>query len=538
MFRFKRGGAPLALALLFLAGPAAAQTTGRPIVHVPSQGMSSADLLLFGLNSWDRTILGARARAMGGAFLAMPGDASSGASNPAAVSWISAPQLASESRYRSSSASGVSAPATLLAPGFGALPISNYRPGGGTSYTYNDLSFAMPLVLVGRPAGLALTYRRLIDFKGGEVTRFKVQSPQGEADFGQGSDFTGGVDALTPAIAWNLSSRISFGAALNFMNGTIKETGNQGVTSFGFVVARGGLNFEQDVYGTSLDLGTRISLTDNLALGGVVQTGHKLKFRNGHDSIQPLPDVNAGPTSPIYVLERSLLDHEMSVPTKYGVGLSYALLNQRLTLAADYWNRAWSRSEITENSFDVVGLFQDSLSIFPDSVKFVPGTGVVTKNSGFADTHHFRFGAEWLIKKSENGGMQIPLRLGFRREPFTFTNMDTTSYDEAYNRLLAAAAGPGDAAQRQAAVMAELENIYRNGSNILSGTDVSASTLTAGTGISVGAFSAEFAIARTSYTIERVFLGAFADFTRNPDLNPAREDRSSTEFTFTTSLKF
>ena len=54
----------------------------------------------------------------------------------------------------------------------------------------------------------------------------------------------------------------------------------------------------------------------------------------------------------------------------------------------------------------------------------------------------------------------------------------------------------------------------------------------------MGAFSADLSVARTSYTVERMFLGAFADFTRTLQVKTATENRSATEFTFTTSLRF
>lgn len=539
MFSLMRRSAIAAAGLLLVvAAPVRAQVHPGEVLRIESQGPSAADLGLYGLNTWDRTILGARARAMGGVFLAMPGDAASSVSNPAALAFMTAPELASESRYRMGSATGKSAPTTLRAPGgLGDFPMSDYRPQVSSGYTYNNLSYAMPLPLLGRKSGFGVSYRRIIDFKSGEEARFTVTSPFGEAEFGQGSDFSGGVDALTPAISLALNDMISLGAAINFMSGSLRQSGDQGVASFGFVVARGGVSFEQDVYGTALDFGAQFRLGHKLVLGGVLQTGHDLDFKNGVDTIQPLPDPTA--TDPVaLLLVRNLMDHSLSVPTKYGAGVSYQL-NDRISLGADYWNRAWSRAEITRREFTTTVLFPDSTNLLNHIAVITPGAGEVRKNAGLVDTHHFRLGAEWMVKNSPDGGVQIPLRIGFRREPFTFSNVDTASYNVLYESLVDAA---GDqtvsGAERRAEVTSLINDLYQNGSLLLSGEDVPATTITLGSGFRVGAFSADLTLARTSYTVERIFLGAFSDFTRNLEVRTATEDRSITEFTFTTSLRF
>jgi hypothetical protein len=274
-----------------------------------------------------------------------------------------------------------------------------------------------------------------------------------------------------------------------------------------------------------------------LVLGGVLQTGHELDFKNGLDTIQPLLDPTAtDPTT--FILERTLMDHSLSVPTKYGAGASYQL-NDRFTLGADYWNRAWSRSEITRKEFTTAIIFPDDSNLLAHFATVIPGTAEVKKNAGLKDTHHFRFGAEWLVKNSEDGGVQIPLRIGFRREPFTFANTDTSRYNDVYEDLVGAAFNPAlSEEERKAEVRRLINDVYQNGSLLLSGDDVPATTISAGSGVRVGTFSAELSVSRTSYTVERIFLGAFADFTRNLQVKTAIEDRSITEFTFTTSLRF
>jgi hypothetical protein len=542
MFRFSAGrltGLALSAALLAaVSSDVLAQGHGDNVIRLRGPGPSGADLLRYGSNTWDRAVPGTRAKGMGGAGLALQTDVDGSGLNPAGFAFLARPMLTSEGRYRMGSASGSDVPGGLVAPDGTTYPIFNYDPTLTSGYTYNNLAFGMPIVFFGRRAGVGLSYRRFSDFTNGYETRFLVRSPFGEADFGAGESYGGGIDAISPTFAVALTPRIAVGAALNFMSGDITEDGNQGVTTFGQVIARGDVFLDQEVNGTSADFGARIRLTPGLSLAGVLQAGHDLKFTSGEDSFQGLPDPTAI-DPPTLILERELMDHTLEVPTMYGAGLAWTTMDDRLTIAADLWARPWDEATITRNTFTTLTLFPDSTNLTNTVTQLTPGTGMFEKSAGLKDTGHLRVGAEFLLKGDGGAGVTIPLRLGWRREPMTFASIDTVAYYQVYNQIEAIA---GDNTMstddRKAAIGAVVDRLYQESSTLLEGDDVNATTISVGSGIKVDAFSFDFAFTRTSYTVKTIFLGAFNDFTRNPAVETVVEDRTINELSFTTTLRF
>jgi hypothetical protein len=396
----------------------------------------------------------------------------------------------------------------------------------------------MPIIFLGLRAGVGATYRRLIDFRNGSEERFVVDSPFGEADFGAGEQYKGGVDAFSPSFSLNLTKRISLGATLNFMTGDIMSEGDQGVTSFGQVVTSGFVRLDQEVNGTSVDFGGRVDLTEDLSISGVLQTGHDLKFTSGEDQFQGLLDPTAIDPTPI-IFDRDLMDHTLSVPAMYGLGISWRTMENRLTFAADYWNRGWSQATFTREGFATLTLFPDTLDLSQTITAVIPNGTETEKKSGFKDTHSFRIGGEWLVKGDGGAGMTIPLRLGFRSEPRSFANVDTTDFNAIVDQIdLLAAADNLPVAERQAQIGALMNEIYQNGSLLLEGDDIPATTITFGTGIKVDDFSFDMGFAWTSYEFTHLFLGSFNDFTRNIHIETVTEDRSFTEMNFTATLRF
>jgi hypothetical protein len=530
-----------ALSLLLLSGVASsalAQGQGGEVIRIRMPGPSGADLLRYGTNSWDRAVPGTRAKGMGGAGLALQVDVDGSGLNPSGFAFLQRPMLSSEGRYRMGSASGSDAPGGILAPDGSNYPIFEYEPNVTSGYTYNNLAFGMPIIFFGRRAGVGVSYRRFSDFNTGTETRFLVRSPFGDADFGAGESYKGGIDAISPSFAVALTPRIAVGATLNFMSGDIMEEGNQGVTTFGQVIARGDVFLDQEVNGTSADFGARIRLTPGLSLAGVLQAGHDLKFTGGEDAFQGLPDPTAI-DPPTVILERDLMDHTLEVPTMYGTGLAWTTMDDRLTIAADLWTRPWGDARIHRNSFSTQTLFPDSTNLTNTVTLLTPGTEPFEKGAGLKDTGHLRVGAEFFLKGDGGDGVTIPLRLGWRREPMTFASIDTVAYYQVYSQIEAIA---GDNSRsiddRKAAIGAVVDRLYQESSTLLEGDDVNATTLSIGSGVKVDSFSFDIAITRTSYTVKTIFLGAFNDFTRNQAVETVVEDRTINELSFTASLRF
>lgn len=532
-----RGALAAALVLGF-AGRAMAQGQTLPPVTIPVQGPSGMDVLRYGDNSFDRTIAGSRAKSMGGASLALDGDVNAAMVNPAGFSLLTGPVLSADTRSVSGSTSATDVPTGFPSPLGTEFPISQYVPSLTSNYAYNDLAFGMPIIFLGRRAGLGFSYRRLIDFRSGSEERFLIESPFGEADFGAGEQYSGSVDAISPSFSLALTPKLSFGATINFLAGEVTSEGDQGVAAFGQVVTSGFVTLDQEVSGTSFDFGARLNLISNLTVAGVLQTGHDLEFTSGKDEFQALTDPTAIDPTPI-ILSRRLLDHTVSVPTMYGLGLAWKTPSNRLTLAGDYWNRAWGSSTFTRESFATLTIFPDTLNLGQSFTAVIPTGGLVTKDAALKDTHHFRLGAEWLVKGDGGAGVTIPVRAGFRNEPKTFPNSQTDQM-LAINRQISviAAQVSRPAAERQAEISALMDEVYQDGSLLLEGDEVTTTTISVGTGIQVDSFSFDFGYARTKYEYTHLFLGSFNEFTLNTAVQTVTEDRSYTEMSFTATLRF
>jgi len=535
--RFTLRGALAAALVLGMAGQVLAQSTEPPI-YIPVQGPAALDVLRYGANGMDRTIVGARAKAMGGASLALDDDINAAVVNPAGYGLLATPTLSADSRMVSGNVSATDVPTEFPSPTGTPFPISGYVPGLTGNYVYNNLAFGMPIIFLGRRAGLGFSYRRLIDFRSGSEERFLVMSPFGDADFGAGEQYSGSIDAISPSFSMVITPKFSVGATINFMAGELSSEGDQGVAAFGQVVTEGFVTLDQEVSGTSFDLGARFDLMSNLTLAAVLQTGHDLEFTSGKDQYRPLTDPTATDPTPI-ILNRTFLDHSLSVPTMYGLGLAWKTPSKKLTLAGDYWNRAWGDATFSRESFSTITIFPDTLNLAQSSTLVIPTGGSVTKDAALQDTHHFRIGGEWLVKGDGGEGMTIPIRAGFRNEPRTFPNARTDQMLAINQQIeLIAARVNLPVAERQAQISALMDEVYQDGSLLLEGDEIPATTISIGTGIKVDEFSFDFGIARTKYEYTHLFLGSFNEFTRNTEVQTVTEDRSFTEMSFTATLRF
>ena len=536
----------LATGVITLAGfglLSLSRAPGRGAVYQPhpfhqAQGPSAMEFSLYGLNSWDRSILSARSKGMGGVSLALPGAAHSGSLNPAALASLGSTELSAEARSRGGSASSSNFPTQIIGGDGSVIDVSHYRPSINGTYTYNNLAFGMPIVLLNRRGGVAVGYHRLIDFRTGEESRMKVRSPLGEADLGQGIEFHGGVDALTPSFGLNVNNNLSLGGALNFMNGTITENGNQGITVFGFVFARGALLFEQDVSATSIDLGAQYKLGPRLKIGATLPGLHA-QFPAW---LLQLPAAAGAQNTTDPSSTAHLLDHTLSVPTMWGVGGSYEMMDGRLLLATDFWNRPWSKATYQRKDFDILTLFPDSTALQSNlGVYLVDTLGVhTTKSANLIDTSHMRFGAEYLVKQGGPGRLKVPLRLGFRREPLTLANSDPDSFNAIVRAQSTINGDPNlSTIEKQALISDLVSELLKNGASlVLTDRAVTGTTISLGSGHEIGAFSLDVPYRRTSYTIDRLTFGSFYDMALNPRPQRVTEKHADTEFTLSTTLRF
>jgi hypothetical protein len=211
-----------------------------------------------------------------------------------------------------------------------------------------------------------------------------------------------------------------------------------------------------------------------------------------------------------------------------------------MLLAVDYWHRPWSKATYTRKAYDVFTIFPDSTNLAANSAAYVFKDNDETKNANFIDSSHLRFGAEYMLKRGQGGGSSIPLRVGFRREPLTLAQSNPDSFLALVRATQAIGANPQlSVSQKKALISSIVSDLLQNGTSLIATEKaVTGTTISLGSGVSIGAFSLDASYSRTSYTVDRLFLGSFSDLTISPRPTRVTEKHTVTELTLATTLRF
>lgn len=533
----------LMLAAASAWAPAARSQAVAPIDTLQVQGRTAWEDGFLSLLSLDRVPQGSRVIGMGGAGMALLGGVEYVALNPAALTAIRRVELESEAIFYSGGAGVSSYPQGRLD---NILGTSEYRVSPSSSLGYNNVTLGIPLVIFGSRGGLGLSYRRVARTGQGEETRAELlveTSANQPVTFGRGDSPEGGMDAFTVSLAREMGDRLSLGANLNFESGTMERSEALGISLYGFTILSGGSDFTQDVSSVNVDLGARADL-GRLKLAATAYVGHDLKLEGASAEVRPMPGDQLAPR---YDLRSSPLDNTLSVPTMFGIGSAYAV-NERLTLAADYMIRPWSKAEITRAGIDPVFGFADpadSNSFFSELV--VSDESEETFSARFDDTNSLRLGLEYLMIRRPD--WTLPVRLGFRKEKLTLTN---TAIPDPYsdpaqlvyelyhlNRIPS-----GDRTAEQQARYDELDGAIKEllefNDLVFRGKGADATVLSFGLGFEMGSFGAELAVERKAYDIDNYFLSAFNPDPRYGSLTPllSQENRSIMAVSLSTRWRF
>ena len=513
----------------------------------------------------DREPMGGRSRAMGGTGMAMPGGAESHVYNPSAILGLNALEVGAEFKIYSGHGSALAFPDQLQVTDTDYLDASDYRvkPRGASSY--NSLSLGIPVTLVGRQAAFALTYRRVALTGYGDESRVQLQgalTSNAQATYGEEDLPKHGMDALTLSVARSIIPQADLGVNFNWEGGTLKRSTTTSVAVLGNVFAGGSASFQQDVSAFSVDGGTMLHFGP-LQLGGSVYLGHDLHFRQGEDRTKTIP---AAPTfDHQFLILGKPLDHDLSAPTSFSAGTSYAL-NQRINLAADFLYRPWGHSWITRTRVEPFIGFLDPADPTTYFFTLVPATDTERWNqlaaagqisepdikeesfhSGLPNTHSLRVGGEYFVKKSAK--FDFPLRAGVRLENMPQRNLFIPSVDpsaqgdKAYTGAIALyyqslQTDPGCNTASCQARRDYLKNMAEfNYLNFLSDKPVGTTTITLGFGVRISEWSADLTLERTDFKVERFFLSNF-----DPLINPTPaltfESQSITNVVFSTHMRF
>lgn len=328
---------------------------------------------------------GARAHGMGGAFIGVADDATAVSWNPAGIAQLekmegSVVGLFNMKKYTDEWTIG---------------GVSDSWEGEDKHIAPTFASFSIPLSVGARNLVMAIAYQRMIDM--GSTSQDEGTDIYG--DYTYEDKVTGGIDAITPAIAFQVSPKFSLGLAGNIMVNGFEEQFdktypllNNSTDSYtheyktsGFHLNAGAL-FKSKSYNIGASFRFPFEMTQEYTL------------TNDWD-FTPNGGNSGSVTDPT-------VETKTSMPLMMGFGLAFKP-SDNFTLAADYEIRKYSDAE----------------------TEYEAGGVTYTEKLGWNDCNQFRVGMEYIFVGSN---AVFPVRLGFRTDPKvydgfkgSFTDPDT-----------------------------------------------------------------------------------------------------------------
>jgi len=367
--------------------------------------------------NWNFLGAGARARAMGGAFLAVSDDGSAATWNPAGLPY-------NEGILTSMNWNLVFASVENNLVGFGEA--------SGDFGNVGYWSFIAPVTLHDREFVGAITYNRLQDifyedgivprqFVANELLTLRMRS-------------VGGLTNINLGFGTEVRPNLTFGAGVNIAGGDRKDSHNILILyedrELSNGVERQEINVEADVdySGFHGNFGL-LYRTDTWSAGLVYSTAwvltEQLDYKSGVSYIQ------WGIPQPAQVFEALFItERKIDIPYSIGLGGSYRP-SEHLLIALDYQFRKFKN-----------GNYSTQQELYPEldvsmAEGEVPDKGILSPASDFTDyptkwynLHQIRLGAEYTL---ETGYGRIPLRVGFHNVPMVAGNTSgTTNYIVGY----------------------------------------------------------------------------------------------------------
>lgn len=304
---------------------------------------------------------GARAEGMGGAFIGLADDATALSWNPAGLTQLERPEASFVFRQSMDKY-------TYSAPGDKFSSTASHP-------ALNFGSFAYPMKFGENKFTAAIAFQNQIDLflytKQNDV--FK-------------EDQTGGINSISPGLAYQIMPSLSVGASFNLWMGSSKYK----YDDYDFTDAEdNSYSYKDDFSGFNYQIGV---------LADLEQTGANIPLRIGLSYRAPFEMTDKwkyGGSSTEYKWAWQL-------PSMFGFGISYRI-GENLTLAADYELRAFGKSKIR--------LIDDPED--PDTERNL--------SSSKKNLNPIRIGAEYLVVTDN---WVIPIRAGFKTVPTLFADTD------------------------------------------------------------------------------------------------------------------
>lgn len=348
---------------------------------------------------------GARALGMGNAFIAMADDATAASWNPGGLMQLETPEISMVFSYTSRTENDT----------FFSHPESDGM-NSMTTFDLNYFSVAYPFSIFEKNMIVSLNYQRLYDLE--RELKFNSHT---FSDLLPGSPGTatlditnsirykaeGGIKALSPAYAIEITENLSFGFALNFWtdimggrNGWKEELRSRGEGLFNGEPTASLLESSDeydDFRGFNFNLGVLWNITEMITFGAVFKSPFEAEMDHSHvkHTRQEFPGL--GPTftsEAIFALED---EKELSLPLSYGAGLAFRF-SDAFTVAFDVYRTEWGQYFFRHE----------------DDSKTSPIDGRPRSESHIKATNQVHLGAEYLFISEKT---IIPARAGIFYDP-------------------------------------------------------------------------------------------------------------------------
>ncbi|GMW01742.1 MAG: hypothetical protein AMXMBFR84_28790 [Candidatus Hydrogenedentota bacterium] len=337
---------------------------------------------------------GARAAGMSDAFVAIADDASAASWNPAGLVQLEVPEIAIVGSYNG------------IYEGFSADfhdEVDSWHNDHAFNLNFLSLTYPLPFTVLNRNVVVGLYYQHKYDFTRNFDLQFNTFSvAPGNAGAAAGTitnnylnmkfEQNGSISTVSPAIAMELTHRLSLGVALNFWRSTFisDNSWEQDLKTTTFSQSANGVTLNsstshdeyKDLTGYNLSIGLLWDMNEQWSFGARYDTGWVGRADFEQRSIRSNYSLTGG--GAFFLPSITKEPRDISFPATLAVGAAYRP-NDRLTLAMDVsrtdWNDFWFKGR-DGNRISLV----DASNL--DDIWFA---------QDFDPTYTVRFGAEYVF---------------------------------------------------------------------------------------------------------------------------------------------
>ena len=327
---------------------------------------------------------GARAAGMGNAFVAIADDATAASWNPAGLVQLERPEISIVGSFN------------LIRDRLSADLHPELDPWHSSEeFDLNYLSavYPLPALVLGRNVTVSLNYQRKYEFNRELEFDFDTFRRAGSLFRDVSFKQEGSLSALSPAMAVELTRRLSLGIAVNFWRDTpLGDNGWEQTTElriFSLLLGRPGLTVQrteeryEDFRGENVTLGLLWNVTNKFNIG--LRYDSELTGDVNYKNTSTLFDTNSlGSIATSIFNGRQREDREVKLPASIAVGVSHRV-NDRFTWSLDVTRIEWDDFYIKTKGGARLSLV-DARNL-----------NDILAPSRFDPTHNVRFGMEYVF---------------------------------------------------------------------------------------------------------------------------------------------